>query len=241
MNNQGVLTPPERTASTFSWSSIGRKILMAVTGSAFIAFVTVHLVGNLQMFVGQDQINAYAQALHDLGPVVWFIRLPLALFFAIHIWTGIRLWLENLRARPTGYVRENTVQASLSSRTMIYSGFGLLVFVVYHLLHYTFQVTNPQYGSLIDAAGRIDVYTMVIMGFRNPIIAAAYIVAMFGLAYHLSHAVPSLFQTLGLSDHRWRPRLERIGNIMAVLAFIGYASIPVGVLTGIISLAEGGN
>jgi succinate dehydrogenase / fumarate reductase cytochrome b subunit len=224
-----------------TWSSIGKKFLMAVTGFTFVGFAVGHMIGNLQLFMGQDQLNTYAVALHKLGPVLYLIRALLVTFFAIHIWTGIRLWFQNHRARPSGYAHEDTVQASVSSRTMIWSGVALLAYVVYHLGHFTFLTTNPEYASLTDDLGRFDVYSMVVLGFQNIWISAIYVVAMFAVAFHVNHAIPSLLQTLGLTRDRYRNALTRLGNVVAIIVFLGYVSMPVAVLAGLVTLPGGGN
>ena len=222
-----------------AYASIAKKLLMAVSGIVFVGFVIGHMLGNLQIFVGQDQLNTYAETLQHLGAVLWIIRGFLAIFLILHVYTGLTLYLENRKSRPTKYIREDTVQASVSSRTMFFSGLGILIYVVYHLLHFTFLATNPEYGDLVDAAGRPDVFSMIIAGYSNYYISAAYILAMIVLAFHLNHAVPSLFQTLGLNSRRWRPRLERLGTIVAIVVLIGYVSIPVAVLLNLVSLPGG--
>lgn len=222
------------------YSSIGKKIWMAITGLAFIGFVTGHLVGNLQLFLGQDKLNAYAVFLHDLGKVLWIVRGTMALFLIIHAWTGIRLYLQNKAARPVSYHRQQSVETGVTSRTMIWTGLGILLYVGYHLLHFTFITTNPEYATLTDSVGRFDVYSMVILGFQNYLISGVYLVAMFALAFHVNHALPSVLQTLGLTRPEYRTCLKRLGNLAALFFFVGYASMPVAVLLNLISL-PGGN
>ena len=224
----------------FTTASVGKKVLMAITGIILIGFLIVHLIGNLQLFIGQEALNKYAEMLQSLGGLKWGFRLFMLLLAVIHVWKGVVLWLENRRARPVGYRREDTVQASLSSRTMIYTGLLILSFVVYHLLHFTMIVTNPEYASLKDSLGRADVYTMVITGFSNYAIAGVYLVAMFLLAYHLSHAAESFFQTMGWANDKYLPKLKFLSNLFAVVMFLGYASLPIAVLLNIIKLPGGG-
>lgn len=224
----------------FTTVSIGKKVLMAITGIILIGFLIVHLIGNLQLFIGQEALNKYAETLQSLGLLKWGFRLFLLALAAIHIWKGVVLWLENRRARPIGYRREDTIQASLSSRTMIYTGVLILSFVVYHLLHFTMIVTNPEYALLKDSVGRTDVYTMVITGFSNYVIAGVYLVAMFLLAYHLSHAAESFFQTMGWNNNKYLPKLKFLSNLFAIVIFLGYASLPVAVLLNFIKLPGGG-
>jgi succinate dehydrogenase / fumarate reductase cytochrome b subunit len=124
---------------------------------------------------------------------------------------------------------------------MIFSGLALLLYVVYHLLHFTFLVTNPEYSELTAADGGFDVYSMVVLGFGSYWISGVYILASAALALHLNHAVPSLLQTIGLSGIRWYRPLKRLGNVLAVIAFIGYVSIPISILSGLITMPGGGS
>ena len=239
--SQVKASPPMSPAQTFVGSSIGKKIFMAVTGTVLTLFVFGHMLGNLQIFIGQNQLNTYAVKLHELGPILWIIRLLMATFALVHIFYGIRLWLEDRHARPESYKFKDTVQATLASRTMIYTGVGILLYVIYHLLHFTLIVTNPEYAGLTDPQGRYDVYSMVILGFQNYLISAVYIVAMAFLCYHLSHGVESVFQTLGLNSDRFRKCLRRVSLVVSWILFIGYVSIPLAVLAGCITLPGGGH
>ena len=223
----------------FIGSSIGKKIFMAVTGLFMFTFVAVHMVGNLQIFIGQEQLNTYAQVLKKLPELTWSVRVVMFVCLVIHVWLGIQLYFENRFSRPIRYVVNTTVQASLASRTMIFTGGGIFLYVVYHLLHYTFLVTNPQYAGLHDALGRHDVYSMVILGFQNWLISAVYFLALFSLCYHLTHSIPSLFQTLGLNNEKTKSKFNVIGWIVAIVIFIGFSVIPTAVLLKIIKLPEG--
>ncbi len=222
-------------------SSVGRKIFMAISGFLVFGFVIGHMIGNLQIFLGQDQINTYAQALKDMPALIWTARIGVLLFFGIHVFTGVNLWLRNRSSRPVSYVREETLQATMASRTMIWSGIGVFGYVVYHLMHFTFIVTNPQYSSLHDSLGRHDVYSMIVLGFQNPIISAVYIISMFFIALHLSHGISSMFQSFGWSNTTWQPRLKAFAYLISTIIFLGYCSIPVAVLIGIIGLPGGGH
>lgn len=214
---------------------------MAISGFLVFGFVIGHMIGNLQIFLGQDQLNTYAQALKNMPAVVWAARIGILLFFGIHVYTGITLWWRNRSSRPVSYVREETLQATVASRTMIYSGVGVFGYVVYHLMHFTFIVTNPSYINLHDSLGRHDVYSMLVLGFQNPIISAVYIVSMFFIALHLSHGISSMFQTLGWNNERWQPKLKAVAYLISAVVFLGYCSIPVAVLVGFIQLPGGGH
>ncbi len=221
-------------------TSIGKKVIMAVTGFMAFGFVVGHMLGNLQVFIGQDQLNLYAEKLQSLGPLLWVIRLVMLTAVGLHVWFGIQLKLENWAARPESYKNETTVQASFASRTMIWTGIVIAFFVVYHLLHYTVRVTNPEYADLVDPLGRPDVFSMVIMGFSNYLVSGFYIVAVGLLSYHLSHGVASMFQSLGLNTPEWQKRLKCLGWLAAIFLFVGYAAVPLGVMLKIITLPEGG-
>lgn len=212
---------------------------MAATGLVLYGFVLAHLAGNLQIFLGRGPLNAYAEKLKDLALLLWSARLFLLFLAAVHVLVGILLALENKRARPVSYVKERTVQATLSSRTMVISGVAILAFVIYHLLHYTLFVVNPEYAHLTDSLGRHDVYSMVVTGFSNPWISATYIIAVFGLSFHLSHSFSSLCQTLGFTDARRLLLLKGIGVVAAWGIFLGYSSIPAACLLGVLRLPPG--
>ncbi|GAM10937.1 succinate dehydrogenase/Fumarate reductase transmembrane subunit [Geobacter sp. OR-1] len=215
-------------------TSIGRKILMAITGQLMVLFVVVHLLGNSSIFVGADGINAYAKHLHDLGPLVWIFRLVMLSFIAIHGIYGIQLTLENNAATPQAYAVKNLSKATLSSNNMIWTGLLILLFIVYHLLQFTVRVT-PDIVQGVDALGRYDVFNMVVTSFKNGGIAALYVAAMIVLFLHLNHGIQSFFQTMGWNNDKTLPVISKLGKVVAVVFLIGYSSIPVFILTGILS------
>ena len=221
-------------------TSIGKKFLMGCTGLMLMGFVLAHLLGNLQIFAGQEAINAYAHKMQALpAALLWTVRLGLLTVFLVHVWLGLWLALENKKARPVGYAKKDTVKASWASRSMVPTGLVLLAFVVYHLLHYTLGKVHPEYFHFTDAKGRHDVYSMMVLSFRRLDISAAYGAAMLSLYLHLSHGAGSFFQSLGLNSDKWRRCFERFGRVFALLIFAGYISIPAAVLCGWISLPPG--
>ncbi|MEK7775271.1 MAG: succinate dehydrogenase cytochrome b subunit [Candidatus Zixiibacteriota bacterium] len=242
MATTGISSPVStNTNRTSLWSNmIFQKVLMAASGAVLVLFVVGHMAGNLQVFLGQDKLNTYAETLKQLGPLVWVVRTVLALLAIIHIVTAVQLYIYNKKARPVGYEFNNTATATVASRTMIWSGLAIGFFVGYHLAHYTLLTIHPEWSELRDMEGRPDVYSMVIYGFRNYFVSGLYIVAMFLLANHLSHGISSMFQTLGFAGPRFTHRAKLIGSVIAWILFAGYISIPIAILTGMIGLSSEG-
>jgi succinate dehydrogenase / fumarate reductase cytochrome b subunit len=233
---------PTRRASSFTAfcrSSIGKKIIVALTGLVLIGFIVGHLIGNLQIFLPPDWINGYAEHLRELGPFLWVIRGFLFVTAVLHIYFTISLAIANRRARPAGYKEKHHVKATFASRHMVMSGLIILAFLIYHLAHFTVRVADPRFAMLkVDPLGHYDVYSMMVYGFQNYIVSAFYIVAMFLLFLHLSHGSSSFFQSLGLNNKKLAARLATIGRVFAWLVFAGYTSIPVAVLLGLIKPAQ---
>lgn len=215
-------------------TSIGRKILMAITGQLMVLFVVVHLLGNSSIFIGADGINAYAKHLHDLGPLVWVFRLGMLALLGVHGIFGIMLTLENSAATPQAYAVKNQQKATFSSNNMIWTGLLLLIFLVYHLLQFTVRIT-PDIVQGVDALGRYDVFTMVLTSFQKGGIAALYVAAMVVLFLHLNHGIQSFFQTMGWASDKSLPVLNKLAKVVAVVFLVGYSSIPVLILAGILS------
>ena len=225
--------------SAFTRSSIGKKYIVAITGVILVGFIVGHLLGNLQIFLGAEALNHYAETLHALGPLLWIIRAFLLVVVVLHIYYTIRLAIDNRRARPTAYARKEHVKATVASRSMALSGLLLFAFIVYHIAHFTARVADPRFAQLKpDALNRYDVYSMMVYGFQNVFVSTAYIIAMFLLALHLSHGASSFFQSLGLNDKKMTPRLARGARIFAWLIFAGYVSMPIAVLLGLITPAQ---
>ena len=220
-------------------SSIDKKFFMAVTGLILFGFVVVHMLGNLQIFLGQDALNAYAEHLQELPFLLWPARVFLLLTLMIHMSTAAQLAFENKSARPIGYVHEDTVQASFASRTMMMSGLIIFAFIVFHLLHFTFDKIHPEFCDLKDSKGRDDVYSMVVLSFRDPLIAGSYVAAMAVLCLHLSHGLSSFCQSLGFNNENLRTKIKWIGYTLAVIIFIGNTSMPLAALLGFLKASKG--
>lgn len=221
-------------------STIFNKVIMAATGLILVLFIIGHVLGNLQIFIGQEAFNKYAAFLQSLGELLWVIRGVLLISVVLHIYTSIKLKFLNWSAKPQGYKVKGYVKSTLYSRTMIYTGIVILLFVIYHLLHFTVGVADPEIYGHTEFYGpgnifeRHDVYNMVIMGFQKPIVAGVYMLAVIFLGFHLSHAIQSMFQTLGWSGPKLTERLITAGKVLAFLITIGYLSIPVSVLLDLI-------
>ena len=215
-------------------SSIGSKVVMALTGLGLVLFAIVHMAGNLQMFAGPDAMNAYGVTLRKMPLLLWIARLGLLGIAILHVVISIRLTLANRRARPVRYEHKKTVQASRSSRLMILSGLIILTFLIYHLLHFTLGVTDPQSFALRDADDRHDVYNMVINGFKNPLISGGYILAMVLLFSHLGHGASSWMQSLGWNHPKYNGVIAKVGPIISWIVCLGFVAIPLAVLLGIL-------
>jgi succinate dehydrogenase / fumarate reductase cytochrome b subunit len=198
-------------------SSIGKKLLMALTGLSFLGFLAAHLAGNLTIYAGPDAFNAYADKLQSLGPVLRVAEAVLLTFFTIHVVTGVFLFLQNLAARPARYaVSRNPGGKTLGSATMPYTGLLILVFVVFHLLNFTF----------VDKTGT-TVFQIVAASFQNPVYVGLYVLAMVIVALHVSHGFWSFFQTLGLNHPKYMPLVSGAGIILSLVFGIGFGFLPI--------------
>ncbi len=217
---------------SFLQSSIGKKLLVAITGVMLIAFVIGHLIGNLQFFAGPHVINEYGTKLRHLPfGGLWVIRIGLLAAVLLHIATTILLVIENRKAKGVGYVKKGSVQAKIATRLMALSGILLLSYIVFHLLHFTTHTVSPEFANWKDGEDH-DVYRMIVAAFSNKAISIFYIVAMVLLAMHLSHGAASLFQTLGLRTKKMACCLGGCAQIFAWVICAGYVSIPVAVMAG---------
>jgi succinate dehydrogenase / fumarate reductase cytochrome b subunit len=211
----------------FYEAPVGKKITVGVTGLILIGYVVAHMLGNLQIFLGRERINAYAELLHSAGPLLWTARLVLLAAVGLHIIFTLQLWLLKRRARPVGYVKKIDVPSAYAARTMILSGPLIAAFVIFHVLH----LTTGQAGLPFEP---LNVYDNVVRGFRIWYVSLAYMVAVSLVGVHVWHGLWSMLHTLGLDDERYRPTLQFISHAVGLLTALGYLSIPVAVLTGVI-------
>ncbi|MCF7763118.1 MAG: succinate dehydrogenase cytochrome b subunit [Verrucomicrobia bacterium] len=225
-------------------SSLGKKTIMAITGILLFGFVIVHMLGNLQIFLGADVINTYAAFLKSKPALLWVARIGLLVLVGLHIGSAVQLSRQNRAARPIPYGDAKHPGASYASRTMLMSGLIVLAFIIYHLLHFTVavpgvnllgasaQLPNGDFLQLKDATGHQDVFRMLVLGFSNVWVSGFYIVGMALLCMHLSHGISSLFQSLGIRQHFCGQCLDRLAMLLAAIIFIGNSSIPIAILLG---------
>ncbi len=220
-------------------STLGTKAMVAVTGALLAFFVLGHMAGNLQIFLGQDAVNSYAAGLKAMPGPLWAARLGLLAALILHIVGNVKLRARNQAARPQAYAVQKPIDSTLYSRTMLLSGMVLLAFIFYHLAHLTLGLIHPEYFALTDAEGRHDVFSMTVLGFQEPLVATAYLVAMALLFMHLAHGVASLFQTFGLRAMQWRQAIDLGGRLFAIVVVLGNVAMVVACLAGLIQPAQG--
>ncbi|MBI5775073.1 MAG: succinate dehydrogenase cytochrome b subunit [Verrucomicrobia bacterium] len=221
-------------------TSIGKKFIMAVTGGGLFLFVIGHMLGNLQIFLGPEHINAYGHFLQHSPEILWPARIGLLAFVVLHIWSAIALSRENQAARPVGYRNSPApVAASYQSRVMAMTGLIVASFIIYHLLHFTAQTeavnfTGYDFKHFSDHRARHDVYHMMVVGFSSKLASSFYILGMALLCLHLNHGVNAMFQSLGLKNAAYAKLIERFALISSGVIFVGNCSIPLAVLAGLL-------
>ena len=229
-----------RCLGTYWSSSIGKKLIVAITGIVLTLFLAGHLVGNLVVFMGPEPFNEYAYFLHHMlhGAGIWVFRAVMLTMVVAHIAATISLTRQNKAARKS-YECQATIQATKSSRIMIRSGLTILAFVIYHMLHFTARVGNEydtldRYKTTVDGKEAHNAWQMVIDGFSPHVwyVSLFYIIAMTLLCSHLSHGVQSMFQTLGLRSKKSAPFLRQLSVGYALFIWVGFVSIPVAIMLG---------
>ena len=197
-------------------SSIGKKLLMAVTGLCFIGFLTGHLAGNLTIYAGGDAFNSYAEHLHALEPFLTVVEIALLSLAIIHIVTGLWLFWQNLKARPNRYaVNKWAGGRTIGSATMPYTGVLILAFVIFHLLNFSFvDKTNTTIWQIVSTA------------FANPLYVLLYIAAIVVVAFHVRHGLWSLFQTLGANHPKYMPFVFKASIVVSLIFGIGFGLLP---------------
>jgi succinate dehydrogenase / fumarate reductase, cytochrome b subunit len=219
---------------SFYKSTIGKKIIMGLTGLIGIGFLILHMAGNLQVFMGPAKINEYGAALHGpLVEVTWLLRIVLIVSVVLHVLMAYQLTRRSAEARPVGYQRKIPQVATLSSRTMTWGGVLLLVFIVVHILHFTTETVDPGgYRGMTDIRGARDVYGNIVASFRIWWVAVFYIVAMIALGLHLYHGAWSSIRTLGYAKQSANPLHRRIALAVTAVIWLGFTIIPIAVMVG---------
>lgn len=221
----------------FLKSNILSKFVVAITGLILVGFIIGHTLGNLLIFAGPQALNTYAVGLQDLGPGLWVVRIVLIIAALLHVITTINLVRQNKKIAP-GYKVSNHKAATFSSKFMAYAGLTILFFVLFHLAHFTFGTVDANaYGmeATLDN-GRVvhDVYSMVVLGFRNIIVSLFYILAVVFLGLHLKHGIHSMFQSLGIHGKKFTPMIQKVAAIVAAVIVISLISIPISVMLGLV-------
>lgn len=208
-------------------ATIGKKFVMAVTGCLLFFFTLVHMLGNLQIYLGAEQLNNYAHLLKANAGVLWGARLGLLTLVVLHLTAAFQLWSLKGKARPVAYNVTRSTVSSFASRTMYLTGPVLFLFIVYHLNHFTTGAAHPDFNP-------DDVYRNVVLGFRQPIAFVSYTLAMAMLGFHLVHGVWSMFQSVGVSHPKYNPKIRLFATAATALIVGGNLSIPVAVITRLI-------
>jgi len=206
-------------------SSIGKKITMAVTGGFLLIFLIIHLAGNITLFFGADAFNGYVKALEVVKPLIRVIEVVLLAAFLLHIFNGLRLWLENKRARGVTYkVNSASENSNVFSRTMFLTGSIVFIFLVLHLgtFFWRFNVHDPS-----GLANSHEYFQIVVDFFSYWWYSLLYVIAVLILGFHLNHGFQSAFQTFGWNHKKYTPLLKKIGTIYAIIMAIGFASMPI--------------
>jgi succinate dehydrogenase / fumarate reductase, cytochrome b subunit len=220
----------------FYRSTIGKKIIMAITGLIGIGFLILHMAGNLQAFIGRDKINSYGSLLHGpLAELTWLLRIVLIVAVVLHVTMAVQLTARARAARPVEYRKREPQVATIASRTMLWGGILILVFIVVHILHFTTQTIDPAgWAGRTDAAGHRDVYGNIVGSFRIWWVTAFYVTAMIALGLHLYHGAWSSIRTLGYAHESQHPLKRRIALVVAAVVWAGFTLVPLGVVAGVI-------
>ena len=218
-------------------TSIGKKVIMATSGLVLVLYVIGHMIGNLKAFLSQQELNGYAEFLRRMGEpifphtvLLWILRVLVSAAFIAHVYFAIDLSLHSRRARTQRYAHSDRVQSDPAAVTMRWGGLAIALFVVFHLAHFTWGWIHPGYTFV-----RGSVYQNVVGSFNEWWLVVIYVAAMLALCLHLYHGTWSMFQTFGVNNRRWDPIIRRGAATLAVVIFIGFSAVPIGVLTGAIS------
>ncbi|MCY4444084.1 MAG: succinate dehydrogenase cytochrome b subunit [Proteobacteria bacterium] len=215
-------------------SSVGLKVVMALSGLVMVGFLVGHMAGNLLVFLGPRALNDYAASLHSMPLVLWGVRMGLLVALVAHVSTAIMLSRKNRHCRgDQGYKVKASQSYSQASRNMALTGSLVLVYVIYHLAHFTWKWTGPSEIYNSSHSG-VDVYGMVVASFQNIGIAVVYILAMVLLGLHLLHGICSAWDSLGLNHPQYTPWMRRFAQGLSIVLVLGFSSVPLAVLMGLV-------
>jgi succinate dehydrogenase cytochrome b subunit len=219
----------------FWHTMVGKKVVMAVTGVVLVGFVIAHMLGNLKIFLGPDEINAYSRFLREVGypalgygQLLWVVRIVLLICVTLHITAAVQLSRLSWAARPVGYEIKRNIETTFAARVMRWGGALLVAFIIFHLL----QLTAGAIGLLEGQFRPLAVYQNVMAAFAYWPIALFYVVAMGALCLHLDHGIWSMLQTLGWNSARNERVLKMTSRAIAIVVFLGFSSVPISVLAG---------
>jgi len=212
-------------ALTLYQTTIGKKVVMALSGAIIVGFVIGHFLGNLNIYLGPEALNGYAAKLHSLPALVWATRILLLFAFGAHILAAYQLWRRNVAARGSHYKRRNDLATDYAARTMYWTGPILLLYLIYHLLEFTIIPTHPG-----------DVYRNVVEAFQNPWISAFYVAGNLALGLHIFHGIFSAFQSIGVNHPRYNSYRRDLAIAISAVITLGNISFPISVLTGVVTL-----
>jgi succinate dehydrogenase / fumarate reductase, cytochrome b subunit len=229
---------------TLFWrSTVGKKVIMALTGSVLVSFVIGHMIGNLKMFATCEvhnsalscKIDKYAEFLRNFGSdlfghggFLWLVRIGLLISAVLHVICAIQLTLLNRKAKSQGYVNPQYSSSTIASRTMAYGGMLLSAFIIFHILHFTTGTLH--FRDFIEG----KVYDNVTNAFQSPLIVGFYLLAMCALGLHLYHGTWSMFQTLSIDSPSYNKIIRFSAKIIAILVFIGFISVPIAIFLGLL-------
>ena len=209
-------------------TTVGKKVVMALTGVVGVGYLVAHMLGNLQVFEGVEKINAYAALLKSNAALLWAARSVLMAAVILHIIAAYQLARISRKSRPVGYRRWRAVGSDFASRTMRWTGPLVGLFIIYHLLHFTTGAAHPDFSER-------NVYHNIVSGFRVWYVSAIYIVAMLALSLHLYHGAWSMFESLGINHPKYNRLIRALATTVTVAVVAGFISIPLAVLLGFIS------
>jgi succinate dehydrogenase / fumarate reductase cytochrome b subunit len=220
-----------RKALSLLDTTIGKKVVMALSGLVWFGFALAHMAGNLQVFLGPEVFNGYSVGLHATPGLLWTARTIMIVAFVLHVWTALKLVTLSAAARPVDYAKKTRRKASFAGLTMKFSGLTLLFFVLYHLAHFTFPgvamgAYEHQHYSMV--------YSNFVNGFSVPWVVALYVAAMISLGFHLYHGSVSLFQSLGINHPKRNAAIRQTAQFVALIITVGNIILPLSVLLGLV-------